>query len=263
MPVTSTSELTRLILAPNPGPMTLEGTNTYLVSAEPGRAVVVDPGPADPGHLQKIVEAAGTVELILISHRHHDHSESIDALHGLTGAPVAAALEVHSRDHDSLVGGELLEAAGVEITAVATPGHTSDSLSFWIAADGPHGSMLTGDTILGGSTTVIDHPDGTLADYLATLERYRRFGPALVLPAHGAPIAALDAEAQRLTDHRWARLRQVAAALSELGLSPVETSPDEVVDAVYADAPERVRRAARLSVQAQLEYLRTHSVTQG
>ena len=142
--------------------MSLDGTNSYLIGVpESARTVVVDPGPLDEGHLADLA-GAGKVELILITHRHRDHTEAAAEFHRLTGAPVRALDPAHCHGGTPLVGGETIHAAGVEVRVLATPGHTSDSVSFHLPQDGPAGSVLTGDTILGRGTTVLDFPDGTL-----------------------------------------------------------------------------------------------------
>ena len=252
--IVRSSALTRFRLAPNPGPMSLAGTNSYLIGA-PGAEgrVAVDPGPLDEPHLQALA-GDGTVELILITHRHADHTAAAARFSELTGAPVRAADPAHCHGASPLTDGETLLAAGVEIRVLATPGHTSDSLCFHLPQDGPHGSVLTGDTILGSGTTVLDYPDGALGDYLESLDRLERLGPAAVLPAHGPVLPALDAVARAYRDHRQGRLAQVRAALESLG---ADAGVEAVTDAVYADVDPAVRRAAELSVAAQLDYLRS------
>ena len=127
--------------------------------------------------------------------------------------------------------GEIIHAAGAEIRVLATPGHTSDSVCFHLPQDGSRGSVLTGDTILGLGTTVLDYPDGTLGDYLASLDRLERLGPATVLPAHGPMLPALDTIVRAYRDHREDRLGQIRSALEDLGSGAEVT---EVADAVYA-----------------------------
>ncbi|QCB97172.1 MBL fold metallo-hydrolase [Arthrobacter sp. PAMC25564] len=250
------SELTRFRLAPNPGPMSLAGTNSYLIAApgSPG-VVVVDPGPLDEGHLQELTRY-GAVELILITHRHADHTAAAARFAELTGAPVRAADPAHCHGGDPLRDGEVLHAAGVEIRVLATPGHTSDSVCFHLPGDGARGAVLTGDTILGVGTTVLDYPDGTLGDYLGSLDRLENLGPATVLPAHGPVLPELDAVARAYREHRQGRLAQIRTALEALG---EDAGPDAVTDVVYADVDASVRRAAELSVAAQLDYLRSGS----
>lgn len=247
------TELTRFRLAPNPGPMSLHGTNSYVIAA-PGATgtVVVDPGPLDEPHLQELAEA-GAVELILITHRHADHTAAAARFAELTGAPVRAKDPAHCHGGKPLVDGEIIHAAGAEIRVLATPGHTSDSVCFHLPQDGSRGSVLTGDTILGLGTTVLDYPDGTLGDYLASLDRLERLGPATVLPAHGPMLPALDTIVRAYRDHREDRLGQIRSALENLGSGAEVT---EVADAVYAAVDPAVRPAAELSVAAQLHYLR-------
>ncbi|WAP52878.1 MBL fold metallo-hydrolase [Arthrobacter sp. ATA002] len=247
------SPLTRFALAPNPGPMSLEGTNSYVIAAEGSeRVAVVDPGPLDEGHLQ-LLASAGTVELILVTHRHADHTEASRRFAEITGAPVRAVDPALCVDGEPLADGEVLQAGGVEIRVVATPGHTSDSACFHLPADGDGGSVLTGDTILGRGTTVLDFPDGTLGDYLASLERLAALGHATVLPGHGPVLPDLSSVVLTYRDHREERLEQIRAALAEAG---PDAAVSRVADLVYADVPENVRPAAELSVAAQLQYLR-------
>ena len=248
------SELSSFLLAPNPGPMSLDGTNSYLLSAPGAQGlVVVDPGPADEGHLQALA-SAGTVELVLITHRHPDHTEGSVRFAELTGAPVRALDPEYCVNGKPLEDGEEITAGGVRIRVVATPGHTSDSVCFLLPDDGPAGAVLTGDTILGRGTTVLDWPDGTLADYLHSLDVLDRLGPATVLPAHGPVLPNLSSVVLTYRDHRTERLAQIKAALEHAG---PDATAEQVADLVYADVPANVRAAAELSVAAQLEYLRS------
>ncbi|MET3142002.1 UNVERIFIED_ORG: glyoxylase-like metal-dependent hydrolase (beta-lactamase superfamily II) [Arthrobacter sp. UYEF10] len=248
------SPLTAFILAPNPGPMSLDGTNSYFIAA-PGAdaSVVVDPGPADEGHLRRLADA-GPVELILVTHRHADHTAGSLRLHELTGAPVRAADPRHCHGGgEPLQDRETIQAAGVTVEVLATPGHTSDSVCFHLPHDGPHGSVLTGDTILGRGTTMLDYPDGRLRDYLRSLDRLEALGQAAVLPAHGPVLPSLEAITRAYREHRQERLAQIRAALAGLG---GDATVADVADAVYADVDPSVRRAAEMSVAAQLDYLR-------
>ncbi len=247
------SALTRRLLAPNPGPMTLDGTNSYLIGAPDSHSVVVvDPGPDDDEHLVVLAEGR-PVELILITHRHRDHTAGSARLSALTGAPVRAFDDAFCIDGTPLVDGERIEAAGTRIHVVWTPGHTSDSVCFLLPDDGAHGSVLTGDTILGRGTTIIDDPDGTLGAYLQSLTTLRATGAATVLPAHGPSLPNLAAACDAYLRHRQERLDQIRAALSTLG---EDASVKQVTDLVYADADAAVRFAAEASVRAQLAYLR-------
>lgn len=247
----------RVVLAPNPGPMTLDGTNSYLLGGDDGPVVVVDPGPPDPAHLAML--SAGPVELILITHRHADHTEAAEQLGRMTGAPVRARDPQHCHGGPVLDSGERIVAGGIPIEVVGTPGHTADSVCFHLPEDRPlgggtgRGSVLTGDTILGRGTTVLAPPDGDLGDYLATLRILIGLGPCHVLPAHGPDLPDLVAIASEYLAHREQRLDQIRDALARLG---ADAGVEAVTDLVYADVDRSVRWAAEQSVGAQLSYLR-------
>ena len=235
-----------VLLAPNPGPMTLEGTNTWVLR-EPGGAqcVVVDPGPLHEGHLLAVA-GTGPVALIVLTHGHADHSAGAGRLAELTGAHVVA-LDEAFRSPGAPPVGERLDAAGLQLTVVRTPGHSSDSLSLHLAADD---AVLTGDTVLGRGTTVVAHPDGVLGDYLTSLRRLRELGDATVLPGHGPELPSAGRVAGDYLAHRQERLEQVRAAVA----GGARTA-QEVVDVVYAGLAEVLLPAARRSAQAQLLHL--------
>jgi glyoxylase-like metal-dependent hydrolase (beta-lactamase superfamily II) len=238
------------LLAPNPGPMTLDGTNTWVLR-EPGDGpcVVVDPGPLDEGHLTRVAEH-GPVSLIVLTHGHIDHAEGAARLRELTGAPVTAL------DPGLCVGADPLSQqanrfVGLDWLTLLTPGHSSDSVCFLLTADR---ALITGDTVLGRGTTVVAHPDGRLRDYLDSVQRLRDLADTdidVLLPGHGPvvddPIALLD----HYLAHRSERLEQVRAAMAD-GAS----SPADVVRLVYADVDPSLWSAAEMSVRAQLDYLR-------
>ena len=253
-PVTA---LAAVLLAENPSPMTLDGTNTWVLRA-PGveECVVVDPGEDDAGHLARVA-AHGPVALVLLTHRHHDHAGGARRFAELTGAPVRALDPSLVLGSEALADGDVVAAAGVELRVVATPGHTSDSLSFRL--DGPSATpaVLTGDTILGRGTTVIAHPDGALGPYLDSLRRLAELprGTA-VLPGHGPELPDVAAAATEYLAHREERLLQVRDALEQLG---PDAAPRQVVELVYADVDRAVWPAAELSVRAQLDHLRDRS----
>jgi glyoxylase-like metal-dependent hydrolase (beta-lactamase superfamily II) len=234
-----------VVLAPNPGPMTLEGTNTWVLRA-PGElsAVIVDPGPLHEQHLAAVA-AQGPVAAILLTHGHYDHSEGARRLAELTGAAVRALDPRHRLGSEGLSHGDVVAAAGLEIRVAATPGHSSDSLSF-VLPD----AVLTGDTVLGRGTTVVAHPDGVLADYLDSLRLLRELGDVTVLPGHGPELPHAGDAAQQYLDHREQRLEQVRAAVANGAVTA-----RQVVEVVYADVDQVLWVAAEMSVRAQLDYL--------
>ncbi len=245
------------VLCPNPGPMTLDGTNTWLL-AEPGSTeiVVVDPGPLDEEHLQRVLGEVegrgGRVALTLLTHHHWDHAESADRFAELTGAPVRAIGD----GHDDLDDGDRLTVGGLEVEVVNTPGHTGDSVSFLLPAENV---LLTGDTVLGRGTTVVAHPDGELAAYLESLERIERLTGSgqvtSIAPGHGPTVPDAAGTVRYYLEHRAQRIDQVREAARRLAEQGRKVTPDAIVETVYADVPRAVWPAARLSVLAQLEYL--------
>ena len=243
------------VLCPNPGPMTLEGTNTWILR-EPGArgAVVIDPGPHDERHLERVArsvqEQGAQVLMTAVTHRHPDHTEGAPYFSELTGAPVHAVDPTMRVGGAGLADGETLRVDGLEIQVIATPGHTDDSVCFLVEADNV---LLTGDTILGHGTTVIDGDDG-LGFYMESLYRLRdlvdEYDVRTLLPGHGPLLNAPEQAIRHYIDHRENRLAQVRDAV-EAGAAEVE----EVVDRVYPEVTEQLRFAARSSVRAQLRYL--------
>jgi glyoxylase-like metal-dependent hydrolase (beta-lactamase superfamily II) len=254
-----------MLRADNPGPMTLDGTRSYVLRAPgaPG-CVVVDPGPLLEPHLAPL-GAAGPVDLVLVTHRHADHTGGLARFRELTRAPSRGVLSEFCAGGGPLADGEVIERAGLEIEVLATPGHTADSVCF-LVSDGSTSMVLTGDTVLGRGTTVLAEPDGSLRDYLASLDRLSALdlpGPVPGLPGHGPVIPDLGAAVRTYREHRLERLDQVRSALASLGTQlPDAGSPlpdsllDAVTRAVYTDVDPSVLGAARWSVRAQLEYLR-------
>ncbi|ARK03524.1 hypothetical protein B8281_01040 [Cellulosimicrobium sp. TH-20] len=257
---TPVTRLAAVLRAGNPGPMTLDGTRSYVLRA-PGSAscVVVDPGPDDAAHLDALA-VAGPVELVLVTHRHADHTAGSPGLRARTDAPVRAADPDHCHGGAPLRDGEVIEAAGLRVVVLATPGHTADSVCLVLPDDGPVAptddptrrtadpglagsgtagsgtaahegartpsgtTVLTGDTVLGTGTTVIAAPDGSLGAYLASLDTIEAVagspGPAVGLPGHGPVVDDLAARVRAYREHRHERLAQVRDVLTTLGLAP-------------------------------------------
>ncbi|WP_030324072.1 MBL fold metallo-hydrolase [Streptomyces sp. NRRL B-3229] len=249
------------VLAPNASAMTLDGTNTWILS-EPDSdlAVVVDPGPLDEGHLKAVVDTAGAagkrVALTLLTHGHPDHAEGAVRFAELTGTKVRALDPTLRLGDEGLGAGDVVRVGGLELVVVPTPGHTADSLCFHLPADR---AVLTGDTVLGRGTTVVAHPDGRLGDYLDSLRRLRSLtvddGVHTVLPGHGPVLEDAQGAVEFYLAHRAHRLAQVETAV-ENG----HRAPGAVVEHVYADVDRSLWPAAELSVRAQLEYLEEHGL---
>jgi glyoxylase-like metal-dependent hydrolase (beta-lactamase superfamily II) len=244
------------VLAPNPGPMTLEGTNTWVL-AEPGaqHAVVVDPGPDHPGHRAAVLDLLAArgqqAAVVLLTHGHPDHAEGARAFAEQARCRIRAVDPQHRWGPDGLEAGSTIEVAGLLVEVVRTPGHTADSACLLVPAEQ---ALLTGDTLLGRGTTVVAHPDGRLADYLDSLQRLQRLaeqrGGLRLLPGHGPAGADVARLVQSYRLHRVERLDQVVAAV-RAGASSV----DAVVAEVYAEVPRELWPAATLSVLAQVDYL--------
>jgi glyoxylase-like metal-dependent hydrolase (beta-lactamase superfamily II) len=246
----------RLIRAPNPGPMTLDGTNTWVIADQGAGALVVDPGPAMVDHIEAILAACGPrLVTIVLTHRHLDHSEAAAALAERAGCGVRAADPQFRVGPDGLDGGDLLRLGALSLEVIETPGHTSDSRSLMLS--GPDGvvRLITGDLVLGRGTTVITYPDGDLAAYFESLDLLERMvrtrQVAELLPGHGPIVTEPLSWLSFYRRHRHERLDQVRAALAA-----GDRTASEIVARVYADVDRSVWPAAEQSVRAQLDYLR-------
>ncbi len=240
------------VLAPNAGPMTLDGTNTWVLPGA-GPAVVIDPGPDDEHHRAAVLGACPEgVALVLLTHHHHDHTDGVAALVAATGAEVRAVRPDLSSGRP-LVDGEQLALDGGRLTVLHVPGHTSDSTAFLLSGRGGPW-LLTGDTVLGRGTSVVADPDGDLADYLASLERLSQVVAEQqvqqLLPGHGPVVEHPGVVLADYLRHREQRLEQVRRACGAGARTAAE-----VVALVYGSLEPTLHEAATASVRAQLRYL--------
>ncbi|QWF22680.1 MBL fold metallo-hydrolase [Nocardioides sp. LMS-CY] len=253
----------RCLLAPNPGLMTLDGTNTWVLQ-EPGASasVVVDPGPIEDGHLERLTAELGDVGLVLLTHHHFDHAEVAAEFARRKGCAVRALDPALCVGADPIVDGESIVVDGLSLRVLTTPGHTADSISLLLPDDG---ALLTGDMVLGRGTTVVAHPDGQLGPYFTSIERMRALAASgdvrTLWPAHGPVLDDALGVLDFYLAHRRERLAQVEGALAELSVSISPelaedgTLPRQVVEIVYADVDQSLWGAAEQSVRAQLAYL--------
>lgn len=229
------------LVAPNPSPLTGPGTNTYLVGDE--SVVFIDPGPALPEHTQAITcslrEINATVQAIIPTHTHPDHDAGTAALAELTGAPVL-------RFPQFLKHGLQIDAGGIELTVLHTPGHVQAHLSLWQARQR---LLFAGDLVAGEGTVLVIPPDGTMADYLRSLRAVRALQPTAILPGHGPVIHRPDELLGQYINHRLEREQQVLHCW-QAG----ETTAAGIAGKIYADRPE-VLPIATLQIQAHLNKL--------
>lgn len=245
------------VLAPNPGPMTLEGTNTYLVGAAgSGEVVVVDPGPDVTEHRETVEEAVegldARVSAVVVTHHHRDHAQAAgwaEAWQAPLWAFAPDLVESASRGAlaQPLADGARVHRAGVTLEAVHTPGHSSDHLCLRVVESDV---VLTGDHVLGRGTTVVVWPDGDMSDYMASLRRLASSPASALYPGHGPSLPEPAAKLDEYLAHREARERQVLDALRG-----GDRTPKEIVARVYADVDPVLHRAAERSVAAHLEKL--------
>jgi glyoxylase-like metal-dependent hydrolase (beta-lactamase superfamily II) len=251
------------VLAPNANFMTLDGTNTWVLrEPDARRSVVIDPGPSILSHLDAVAETAGEVAVVLLTHHHADHSEAAREFAERVGCGVRALDPAYRLGSEGLGEGDVVSVDGLELHVVATPGHTADSLSFVLPAEG---AVLTGDTVLGRGTTVVAHPDGQLGAYLDSLDRLHALASAheisTVWPGHGPVIDDALGALDFYIAHRRERLEQVEAAVSTLRDAPhpegiaADELPRRIVEIVYQDVDPVLWGAAELSVRAQLAFL--------
>lgn len=227
------------VLAPNPGVYTLEGTNTWIVGEAP--SLVIDPGPADDGHLREVARLAGRVAAVFVTHDHEDHAAGAPGFAAAVGAPLHA---VRIAGAAPLEDGRRFAVGGGVVEAIATPGHAADHVAAWEPVTR---SLFTGDAVLGRGTSSIDPPDGDLVAYLASLDRMLALAPRTIRPGHGPVLTDPMATLREYRAHREERERQILAALAD---GP--RSVDELVATIYAGYPADVHPLAARSVTAHL-----------
>ncbi|MEX2274787.1 MAG: MBL fold metallo-hydrolase [Actinomycetota bacterium] len=228
------------VLAPNADVYTLEGTNTYVVGADP--AIVIDPGPDDEGHLVEVRREAGTIGAIVLTHQHPDHAPGAAPLVAATGAPLYAFRPPEGGE--ALRDGQVVRAGKVQLTAVHTPGHTPDHIVLLLEAERV---LFTGDAVLGRGTSLIDPPEGDLTAYLRSLHRMRDLAPRTIYPGHGPIVLDGTGKLDEYLAHRQEREQQIISALGD-----GSRSISELVDAIYDDYPDAVKPLAARSVLAHL-----------
>jgi len=255
-------------LAPNPSPMTLQGTNTYLVAGADG-CVVIDPGPAIESHLAAVAEATqrhGGACALLVTHGHPDHAEGAARLRALTGAPVWAFSRTGTSVADvTLADGALIGLGDRRLRALHTPGHRYDHLCYMLEGTG---TIFAGDLVIGVGTVVLAPPEGDLSDYLASLRRLLGLEPRdlqLLAPGHGPVREDARALLEGYLTHREQRERQLLAALSASAADgdPRGQRVAELVTRIYSDvAPDLWPIAAYSTLAGLLKLEREGRVQQ-
>ena len=239
-----------LVRANNPGPLSLAGTNTWVLAGSDGdETIVIDPGPPLDEHLAAI-RALGRPAAIVLTHQHADHSEAAPALAAEFDIPVYAALPELANGTAPLIDGDEVTEASWRLTVLATPGHTMDSVC--LAIDG---AVFTGDTLLGGSTTIIAPPSGSLSHYFDTMRRLGSLETTPGFPGHGPAFSSVGAWATRNAEYREERLAQLVVVfgrLTEAGGSP---SLGDLASATYGVNGEPVAPYIEAMTDAQLRFL--------
>jgi glyoxylase-like metal-dependent hydrolase (beta-lactamase superfamily II) len=228
------------VVAPNPGPYTGPGTNTWILDAGPV-AIVIDPGPDDGAHLEAIEKrlAGKTVGVVLVTHSHPDHLPLAE--------PLASRHHASVRRHPELADGDIVRAGNLGVTALHTPGHSSDHLSFLLADDG---AVFTGDLILGRGSSMVTYPEGDVAAYLRSLDRLAALRPRTLFPGHWDPVTDAMAKIEEYRAHRLEREAQVLAEVRRgSGTAP------ELTRRVYGDLDARLLVAAEMTLRAHLRKL--------
>ncbi len=263
--VEQVTPLVRRIVAPNPSPFTFTGTCTYIVGH--GTVAIIDPGPDDPTHVAAVLAAVRgeTVSHIVVTHTHRDHSPASAAVQAATGArtvgegPHRPARPLHIGEINPLdasgdaafmpdmvmADGDVLSGAGWTLTALATPGHTANHLAFALREDD---LLFSGDHVMAWATTIVAPPDGSMGDYVRSLEKLLTRSEPLYLPGHGGPVRDAPSFVRDYLDHRHAREAAIMRGLER----EARTIPD-LVRGIYIGLDPRLVGAASLTVLAHLE----------
>ena len=230
----------RRVVAPNPGPYTGPGTNTWIVDAGPVVAVI-DPGPDDDAHLAAINRrlAGATVGVVLVTHSHPDHLPLAERLAGAHHAAV--------RRYPELGDNDVVRVGTLNLTALHTPGHSADHLSFWLAGDR---AVFTGDLILGRGSSMVTYPEGDVAAYLRSLDTLAALRPRILFPGHWDPVE--DAMG-KIAEYRAHRLEREAQVLAEVRRG--KGTAAELTRRVYGDLDDRLMAAAEMTMRAHLHKL--------
>jgi glyoxylase-like metal-dependent hydrolase (beta-lactamase superfamily II) len=239
-----------LVRAHNPGLLSLTGTNTWVLTGRQSDAtIVIDPGPPLPEHLAAI-RALGRPAAVVLTHHHADHAEAAPGLAAEFGIPVYAALADLAVGTTPLVDGDSIDTAGWALSVIATPGHTGDSVCFAIP-----GGIFTGDTLLGGSTTIIAQPSGSLGDYFASMRRLSSLIGRRGFPGHGPSFGSVGAWATHNAEYREERLAQLVRVFRGLAASGNTPSLGEIASATYGKNGEPVAPYVETMADAQLRFL--------
>ena len=244
------SQRVRRIVAPNPGPMTGPGTNTYVVGETD--LVVVDPGPAEPSHIDAILNCVGDrLRYVACTHTHPDHSPAAAVLADATGATLVGRTTADDRHQDlsfqpasQIEDDDCVTGEGWTLRAIRTPGHVDNHVCFLLDEEGV---VFAGDHIMNGSTVVIVPPGGNMAHYIASLRRLLDYDVKVVAPGHGELIPDCRGEVEKLVRHRLLREAKVVGALSDQA-----QSLDDLVVTVYDDVDPMMHEWAKLSLLAHL-----------
>lgn len=255
VPVRRPARAVRSVTADNAGPLTLEGTRSYLIGRE--RAILVDPGPSDEAAEDRwrALAAGATVDLVALTHAHPDHAAGVERACRLFDVPAvasAATLLKTGLEGRSVSDGDPVHPEGPALTALETPGHSSDHLTFWRESDR---LLFTGDLVLGRGSSLVAYPDGSVGDYLRSLERLMDLGPSRLLPGHGPDVEDGTGRLREYRDHRMERDRAIHRAVEE-GARTVA----EIRRRVYGELPAGLRRAAEATICAHLIHLRERAL---